>query len=174
MDIKVLNNAFELDYQQYLYNQCRNASYKIGWNDTGLVDTSNRVYFHCPLNKEILDSNKIEEKIRNTEFGEYLQNYKTINGVVNCSRPGETYFSHSHKDDEIIVLYYPNLRWNKEWGGETMFYQKNTGELIFASEYIPNRLLLFKASIPHSVRAPVYISDQFRFTIAVLFKLNKK
>ena len=44
MDIKVLNNAFELDYQQYLYNQCRNASYKIGWNDTGLVDTSNRVY----------------------------------------------------------------------------------------------------------------------------------
>ena len=174
MDIKVLNNAFKLDYQQHLYNQCRNANYKIGWNDTGLIDTSNIVYFHCPIEKEELNKTNIENKIRETEFGKLIKDYTAVSGVVNCSRPGETYFSHSHKDDEIIVLYYPNLRWNKEWGGETMFYQKNTGELIFASEYIPNRLLLFKASIPHSVRAPVYISDQFRFTIAVLFKLNKK
>jgi len=172
MSIKIIDDAFQLNYQEWLYNQCRNANYKIGWNDTGLIDTSNRLYFHCPFSLEEVNKSKIEGKIRETNFGKILKDYQVVSGVVNCSRPGEAYFSHTHKEDEIIVLYYPNLRWNKEWGGETMFYQKNTGELMYASEYIPNRLLLFKASTPHSVRAPVYISDQFRFTIATLFKIK--
>ena len=69
----------------------------------------------------------------------------------------------------MVVLYYPNTRWQKEWGGETMFYDSKSNELIYASEYKSNRILLFDGTIPHCVRPPTYKSDQFRFTIATFF-----
>jgi len=169
MDIKIIDNAFEIEYQQFLYEACKKGNYNIGWNDNGLIDTLNRVYFHCVLDTEIITRFEIEEKIRGTEFGAILKDYKVKKGVINCSRPGETYYAHAHDINEIVVLYYPNLRWQQEWGGETMFYDKKTQELIYANEYKPNRLLMFDGTIPHSVRPPSYISDQYRFTMATFF-----
>ena len=67
---------------------------------------------------------EIENKIKETKFGTILKDYKVKKGVINCSRPGETYYTHAHDMNEIVVLYYPNLRWQQEWGGETMFYDK--------------------------------------------------
>jgi len=173
MNITVLNNVFEFIYQESLYNLCSNSSFKLGWSDGGDIETSNRVFFHSFIPEEAVLKLNIDNKIRETSLGKKLQNYTLHQGVINCSRPGESYWEHTH-EDMVVVLYYPNLRWRREWGGETIFYDDNRENLIFASEYKSNRMVLFDGKIPHSVRAPSYISDQYRFTMSFFYTINKK
>ena len=98
-----------------------------------------------------------------------VKNLKLQTCVINLSRPGETYFHHTHADNTKVILYYPNINWNREWGGETLFYSSTSKELIFANEYVPNTLLYFDGSIPHTIRAPTYTAPEYRFTISTFW-----
>ena len=168
MNIKVLKNVFSLQVQTHLYTICRNSQYSIGWQDTGDIELANKPYFHSIGDINSDEVRSWDRMIRDTSFGNELKGYKLHTNVVNCSRPGETYYTHNHGKAKV-VLYYPNFKWNREWGGETMFYDDNNKDLIFASEYEPNKMILFDGRIPHSVRAPTYIADQYRFTMSFFY-----
>jgi len=172
MFIKYLDNAFDFKDQENMFIFCLDQDYRIGWEDTNFNPTINKWFFHAPVYKEKLEKIDIDNKIRSLGFGEYLESYKLSNCVVNCSRPGETYYEHTHPNT-LVVLYYPNDKWNREWGGETMFYSKNREHLELASEYKPNRLMIFDGEIPHSVRPPSYKADQYRFTMSFFYKKCK-
>tara|TARA_R110000803_G_C11795783_1_gene298677 strand:+ start:56 stop:574 length:519 start_codon:yes stop_codon:yes gene_type:complete len=172
MNIKILDEVFDLDYQTYLYLFCKEAPYTIGWADSNDIEQQNRPFFHSNGDIDSLFLNDLDLKIRNTDFKEELEGYDLINNAINCSRPGETYWTHTHGKTIKVVLYYPNFKWNIEWGGETMFYDAKGKDLIFASEYKSNRMILFDGNIPHSVRAPTYIADQYRFTISFFYHLK--
>tara|TARA_R100001463_G_scaffold12998_9_gene34818 strand:+ start:2370 stop:2888 length:519 start_codon:yes stop_codon:yes gene_type:complete len=172
MEVKILEEVFDTNFQNELYGACRNASYNIGWNDTGDIELSNRPFFHSmgDLNAPIVKDTDL--KIKSELLKEELMGFELSKTVINCSRPGETYWEHTHNNSRV-VLYYPNFKWNREWGGESLFYDSKGKDLIFASEYKPNRMILFNGEIPHSVRAPTYIADQYRFTMSFFYKLKQ-
>tara|TARA_R110002049_G_scaffold50048_1_gene142247 strand:+ start:155 stop:691 length:537 start_codon:yes stop_codon:yes gene_type:complete len=163
-----IENVFEYSYQDHLYDICRNSFYKIGWGDTSNIEYNNVKYLYCKWNKEDIENSKIDSKIRNTKFNDLLSNKTLKNVVINLSTPGETYFEHTHID-KTVVLYYPNLRWLRQWGGETIFYSLNNKNIELVSEYEPNKLILFDGKISHTVRPGSYSSPQYRFTISCFY-----
>lgn len=82
-----------------------------------------------------------------------------------------------HTDTAVSVesetaLYYCNLNWSREFGGETFFYDYEQKELNQVIEYKPNRLIIFDGRIPHCARPPTIAATQGRYTLAV--KLMKE
>ena len=78
-----------------------------------------------------------------------------------------------HTDDRrerhFTLVYYPMLRWDPKWGGETVFHE-TAGDIIQAVIPKPNRGILFDARIPHVGRAPLRSFSGLRVTVA--FKLG--
>jgi Rps23 Pro-64 3,4-dihydroxylase Tpa1-like proline 4-hydroxylase len=78
-----------------------------------------------------------------------------------------------HQDDVrpdcYTFLYYPMLKWQGTWDGETVYYQDD-GEIRFALKPKPNRAIFFDSTILHQGRAPSRYFSGLRVTIA--FKLE--
>ena len=89
-----------------------------------------------------------------------------------CSSPLSSWYFHVDNDDETLnrktLLYYLNSRWNRDWGGETLF-ANNNGECEIAVEYKPGRVVIFDGSIDHRASAVSMKSDEFRFVFVVQF-----
>ena len=168
--IAMQKDVFSHEYQTLLYNVGRNAYYQIGWNDTDNIENASNVYMHSSLSVDDINSIGLVNELQQTSIFDLVKNLKLQTCVINLSRPGETYFHHTHADNTKVILYYPNINWNREWGGETLFYSSTSKELIFANEYVPNTLLYFDGSIPHTIRAPTYTAPEYRFTISTFWK----
>jgi hypothetical protein len=91
---------------------------------------------------------------------------------VNSAVYGDVYFP--HRDclanlNNITVLYYGNLVWHSDWGGETVFYNENLDAEVVVSPR-PNRVLVSRGAIPHRGGVPSRICHQERYTIAYKLK----
>jgi SM-20-related protein len=76
-----------------------------------------------------------------------------------------------HTDDgDITVLYYPCKNWQTQWEGGTSFYTPEWDDCIKYASYKFNRLILFKASIPH--RAMPVTRECHELRTSVVFKTN--
>jgi hypothetical protein len=70
--------------------------------------------------------------------------------------------------DGKTFLYYINTKWDKDWGGETLFCNEYC-EVEIALSFKPNRVVIFDSHIPHR---PSFISaDSYphRFTFVTQF-----
>lgn len=64
------------------------------------------------------------------------------------------------------ILQYANYCWNRNWHGETVFYNSDVSEIIYSTMMKPGRVVIFDSNIPHSARAPSKLADYARYTIA--------
>lgn len=74
----------------------------------------------------------------------------------------------SHVDGQevgLTMIYYPNTKWDIDWGGDTMFFNADK-EIAFASLCKPNRALFFDQRILHTARPPTHLAPVFRYTVA--------
>ena len=71
------------------------------------------------------------------------------------------------------LLYYANRHWEYNWGGNTIFYDKD-GNIKTNVEIRPGRIVIFDGNIPHNVM-PMNIrsASSFRFTVALKFESLK-
>jgi SM-20-related protein len=61
-----------------------------------------------------------------------------------------------HRDSNdpahLTLIYYPNLAWSPRDAGETLFYDDAEQDVIRAVTPRPNRLVVFRGTIPHVAR----------------------
>ena len=75
-----------------------------------------------------------------------------------------------HVDPGVkTLLFYPMLEWKNEYGGETMFANEQLSEIEYTSQYVPGRIILFDASIPHKMSAPASTCPFYRFSFLINF-----
>ena len=91
---------------------------------------------------------------------------------VNCSVYGDAY--HIHRDcpaheKHVTALYYANLEWQADWGGETIYYNDNE-DAEFAISPRPGRLVIARGALLHKANVPVRSCYEERYTLA--YKLN--
>ena len=166
-NLETVDNIFTLDSRLKYYDFFRKSNFKIGWEDTGEIEVQHYKYLHSPYSKEDLESLGFAEDLFNTEFGQRVfSSYYIKRCVVNLSKPGDFYLNHTH-GDETVLLYYANIRWNEEWSGETLFYNNDMQSILFASPYIPGRLILFDGKLPHTIRSQSSIAPHYRFTFSI-------
>lgn len=64
------------------------------------------------------------------------------------------------------ILHYVNFVWDKNWHGETVFYNSTADEILHATMPKPGRVVIFDSNIPHCARPPSRLAEYARYTIA--------
>ena len=91
---------------------------------------------------------------------------------VNCSVYGDNYYLHrdcATQEQHVTALYYANLEWRPDWGGETIYYtDEEDAELAITPR--PGRLVIARGAILHRGNVPARNCYEERYTLA--YKLN--
>jgi SM-20-related protein len=165
--IETIDNVFTLDERLQMYNYYRNSSFKIGWEDTTEIEYANYKYMHSIFENAEVDASGFTSGLLKSELGiSIISKYNVKRCVLNLSKPGDFYLNHTHQEDKVL-LYYGNIRWKEEWSGETLFYDDSLQNILFATPYIPGRLILFDGKMPHTIRSQSSIAPFYRFTFTI-------
>lgn len=158
MEIHYRNNFLSNHEHQYVYDYCLNASYTYGEKDGTSTPETGMVH-NISEDREIysLFRNRIEQ----SDSG--LVNRKLYRMYVNCFAPTENPYFHIDGQG-VTLLYYPQLEWDLNDGGETQFYVDGN---IYGITPEPNRIVIFDASILH--RATTF-RNKHRFTVAIKYE----
>ena len=87
---------------------------------------------------------------------------------VNSSSYGDSYYVHrdcSEDEKHVTVLYYANLLWEPDWGGETIFFNDNHDAEIVVSPR-PGRVVVARGAILHRGTVPTRSCYEERLTLA--------
>ena len=186
MQINVQDDFLTSEEHQFVLDYCKNASYFYGESDkegrgeiysTGLVHEVYSIRNKIPekelqvfggYNKNI-NPNKFYrlfvDKIKD-KFSQ-MKELDTYRIYINCFAPSERPYFHIDGDGctnngcKYTFLYYPNMNWDVDRGGETQFFVDNT---FYGVAPIPNRIILFDQSLLHRATS---FRDTHRFTVAI-------
>jgi SM-20-related protein len=103
------------------------------------------------------------------------EKFKIYASYVNMGLRGDKHQSHSDyywANGAKTLLYYANKEWNKNWGGETVFFDDKGEEIEYVTPFIPGRLILFDSDIPHLAKEQSSLGPSYRFTLAVKYVSN--
>jgi len=96
--------------------------------------------------------------------GEALQD---LRADVSCAAYGDDY--HAQRDSpedskNVTVLYYANLTWERDWGGETIFYNDDNDAAMAVSPR-PGRVVVSRSAILRRATVPARSCYEERYTI---------
>jgi hypothetical protein len=94
--------------------------------------------------------------------------YRDYRSYCNYASFGDVLLSHvdaAPAAGEFTALWFLSAEWDLEWGGETLFFDKNR-DAAFVVSPRPGRLAIFDGSILHCGRPPTRICHVPRFTFA--------
>tara|TARA_R100000353_G_C6505350_1_gene195252 strand:- start:760 stop:1293 length:534 start_codon:yes stop_codon:yes gene_type:complete len=172
LKIETFDNKVPFSIRERLLNTCAESKFTLGWCDRPFIDGD----------KVIADTHSAWTTAQANETGilDYLHecteptDWFTAKGiesiVVNLVRSSDIHYIHSHPRKQV-ALYYVNLDWEDGWYGETLFYDSNNlKEIIYASSFVPGRIVLFDGGIPHAIRPQSNKAPKYRMTITFIFK----
>tara|TARA_B100000614_G_scaffold670_1_gene754 strand:- start:2052 stop:2570 length:519 start_codon:yes stop_codon:yes gene_type:complete len=92
--------------------------------------------------------------------------------LYNCFRHSDCPKAHvdSNVDHGVTYLIYLNLDWDINMGGETVFIEEDTGDILKAVAPHPGRMIKFQSVIPHMARPPV--RDAFPRRYSLVFQTH--
>ena len=169
--IEIYDDVFPQYLRSHHLNFIQNSLYTL--NDSSSSGTFWQLkekFFRCIFTQNDLNNFKFESDF----ISKKLMGYEIKKCWTLASSPLSTYYYHTDSledADEITVLYYVNTRWDKNWGGETLF-SNDLGECEIAVEYKPGRIVIFDSAIEHK---PSHISmqaDEFRFIFVLQLRKN--
>jgi len=91
-----------------------------------------------------------------------------VNSAINT----DSYYAHRDSapgTNDVTVLYYANLNWQLDWGGETIFF-KDDNDAVLAETPRPGRLVVSRGAILHRASVPTQDCHEARLTI--VYKLR--
>jgi len=162
--IEVYDDTVPFHIQQHVYDFITNSNFRIkGWEDRDDLE----------IEKSDLHSKWTIEDLQNSKLFPYIDKLKSFKNfshcIVNLTKPGDYYYTHTHGKETTVILYYANLEWRDSWAGETIFYDDNRN-IKNAYEFTPGRIIIFNGTIPHSIRPQSFNAPQYRFTVSTFFK----
>ena len=163
--IRVSDNYFTERQHNFILKYCEDCSYNYGEVDNNDTPPTGLIH-EIPPSEEIYPL--IERRIEKS-MGPDASKYQLYRMYVNCFAPGENpYFHTDGPEGDLTFLYYPNINWHPNEGGET---QIDETDMITGVPPIPNRMVMFDASLLH--RATSFRSTH-RFTIAIKYNMVNK
>jgi len=163
--IKTFDNFLSPNLAQIVFNTVIRSRYIIGWGDSDEPQNRTHPNLHSPYNKEDVKNLRILDPILKKLNDKKLTFHSCI---VNLTKPLDINFIHVHPN-QIVALYYCNPTWYTEWGGETLFYEDNKKDIHLSSPYVPNKLIIFDGSVPHTIKAQNLLGPVYRFTVNLFF-----
>ncbi|KAK3730023.1 hypothetical protein QZH41_009536 [Actinostola sp. cb2023] len=111
------------------------------------------------------------------EYTSQKQGYYPYDVSCNSIRSHDATTVHTdcaEHQDEFTLLIYLNRNWTENDHGETIFFNYDRTEMIFAIRPKYGRVTIFQGTIPHSARPPSPTIHDPRFTLAIKFAASKE
>jgi|TARA_B110000495_G_C22682031_1_gene402499 hypothetical protein len=174
MTIDIYDNVLESDLSTLIDTEMKKVRWKYDYN-SHKGEVNKHWHIHCgdanikpqySFIQHIWDVGKerynFEEKYKVNKFKRVYCNSHT-HGIE----------PHLHHDDgDFTMIYYPRLDWKPEWLGGTVIWNKNYTEIEKYVNYIPNRLFVFDAKLPHQAMP---VSRQcYELRTCIVFKTYAK
>lgn len=172
--VHVYDGLVPLQLRDKVFTYINSSMFRIGWAD-GISETSakHKFLYSTFTEQEALDCGLIAHLYKNTPVAQHIDKLSLVKSMINLSVPSDTHFAHAHPE-KLVVLYYANMEWEQHWHGETLFYSEDLKNIELALPYTPGRVVVFDASIPHSMRPQSISADHYRFTYASVFDEESK
>ncbi|MFD1613155.1 2OG-Fe(II) oxygenase [Sphingomonas tabacisoli] len=71
----------------------------------------------------------------------------------------------------LTALYFAHPRWEPNWGGETVFFDREQKDVVATAYARPNRLVIFPGDLPHVARGVSRSCEELRITL--MFKVRE-
>lgn len=148
--------------------------YVLGYPTSSIFwQKSDTFFFHLMDERELSGFGFTESKFYKNVILKRLPSYEIERSWILSSSPFSTYYYHVDNSEENLfnrktLLYYLNSRWDRDWGGETLF-ANDQGECEIAVEYRPGRVVLFDGSIEHKPSAISMKADEYRFVFVIQY-----
>ena len=158
-DIKVLDDLFTREEAWHLLHrsahQRQYLSGEADFDGAAEAGTVSDLDLHEPLVKQL--ANRLQPHVLQmaaARFGSRPNLYRAyINRFTSADHP------RAHRDarvgaEHVTCLVYANGAWQRDWGGETVFYSEDH-EIRRAVRPRPGRVVLFAGGVMHSARPPL-------------------
>ena len=158
----VFDGLFNLSEKTHIWNIVRNAFFKIG------DDMNSKRYMKSEFDYREAAATNIIRKLQKTTASKLLYNTAFERCIVTL----DSYASiHTLRTvpGYILAQYYVNLEWDDNFGGESSFYN-NDDSLMFSSQYVPGRCLVFDGDLPHSFKPFTIEAPQHRFIVTFYYR----
>ena len=173
-DIFIYDDVFEAHQIQKMYSYIINSKYMLNVNDDPYHEykTKFSTTFGCMLTKEEIPEfgilNYMPQNIKN---GFNLSLETNDRCIINNITALDTHYPHDDtgKNTKWSLLYYANLKWDLEWGADTLFLTDDKKDISQISQCKPNRVVLFDATIPHLIRPSTMAATHHRWSINMTF-----
>jgi SM-20-related protein len=100
-----------------------------------------------------------------------LKGHEPLRAYANSHTFGVEGYVHTDNEDTenyFSTIYYAHPVWHANWCGETVFYNKDSTDIVASIYPKPGRLISFHGATPHCARAPSRDCAELR--IVVVFK----
>lgn len=170
-NIHVFDDVFDNSIRTNIYRYLTNSVYRINGYDTPVIEEKNHISMTSLYNDNDLINLGFDTFPKELTDIVPLERNHVIQTMVNLCRPDDVFHLHTdfHMENSWTMLYYANLKWDLEWGGDTMFLAEDEKNLEYLSLYTPGRIVLFDGRIPHLIRPSTRLAPDYRFTLAIKF-----
>jgi hypothetical protein len=170
--IHIFEDAVDYNFQTKIYNYVKNSLFTITGYDNGILEERHLTlisHYDVTDLEECGFLSGLPEEIKSLISP---QEYNVTDVLVNLCKPDDIF--HIHSDDTtnngLTLIYYVNLKWQLEWGGDTVFLDSTSKEIEYTSKYSPGKFVLFDGGIPHLIRPSTRLAPDYRFTLAARFR----
>jgi len=152
--IQIFDNLFSWQEREYFFQFVAGSLYTTqnGASTATTESFSKQVIFQSHYDKN-------DDKNFNLLYSPNITSHLKTLGFptrswANVTLPGCWIHQHSDAstrqyDGQITLMYFASFKWEKHFGGDTIFCNSHTGEKERVVEYVPGRLVLFDSCIPH-------------------------
>lgn len=178
-NIIVVDDAFSFAEISGLYTEAVNCKYSIYNSSESEVQSLDSKRLGCPLeiNSSILQMVFTQKVVESLQDEVSQSKYYAARAYINLgihSDPHKIHVDDFSTGDGKTVLIYLNRNWDRDWGGETLFYDDSREEIKYISPFVPGRIIIFDGSIPHSAKSQHFNAPPYRFTLAVKFRIHEQ
>tara|TARA_Y100000289_G_C3923155_1_gene151658 strand:- start:102 stop:659 length:558 start_codon:yes stop_codon:yes gene_type:complete len=174
-DIFIYDNVFESHNVQKYYYYIINSFFKLNGKDGDVLEQQDKysVGISSNYDKNDVADFKFLDNLPEDIKTKFNINFNTIDRcIVNVVTSFNSFHIHddSGKEAKWSLLYYANLKWDIEYGADTIFLNDNRKDLVHTVQCKPNRIVIFDATIPHVIRPSTITAPHYRFSINMTFK----
>ena len=170
-NIYVYDNVFSFEQCVFFKQFAERSLYRLGSKSSEVSEGSDATFFQSGFSPQDIENFGIFEKLNN-DIVTKLETKDLKRCWFLASTHFTKYYFHTDKnkkDNALTFIYYTNLKWDKDWGGETLFCNSD-GEVEIALEYKPNRVIIFDSHIPHKPSPIAADANPYRFTFVGQFE----
>ena len=170
--IIVIDDLFNFNDRTLMMNIIYQSNFRFATSwDSSVTDFKSASVLGNQWSKEDWDNFGLERHPNWEYVKPHLNGRTQQRAWINLHTGRELYRYHvDHiEPNSMSMLFYPNLKWDPDWDGQTIFKSADLKNIEYCSEYVPGRMILFDTRIPHKAVHPNYEAVGFRSIINAVF-----